>query len=212
MSIIPIIISSLALLISIITFWLTRIKKGKIKMTKPTIIFFGPDGVGADHKKIFIRTLLYSTADNGRYIQNMFIKLHRGENIQNFNVWVYDNNGLVRGSGLFINKSGIACNHHFLMPKDGTNYDFIEGEYLLQVFVEPVDRSPIMIFQQKLFITSNQQNEIINKKAGIYFDWAPNTQNYFSHIDNGPDKNSELEDLRNIIATLETRVETKKRR
>ena len=207
-----IIISSLALLISIITFWLTRIKKGTIKMTKPTVIFFGPDGVGADHKKIFIRTLLYSTADSGRYIQNMFIRLHRGETIQNFNVWVYDNNGLVRGSGLFINKSGIACNHHFLMPKDGTNYDFIEGEYLLEVFVEPADCSPIMIFRQKLVITSNQQNELVNKKAGIYFDWAPNTQNYFSHIDNSPDKKSELDDLRDIISTLENRIETKKRR
>jgi len=78
-----------ALIVSILTFWLTRIRSGKVKMTKPTIIFFGPDGGGERHNKVFIRTLLYSTSDKGQYIQNMFIRLSRAESVQNFNVWVY---------------------------------------------------------------------------------------------------------------------------
>ena len=103
---ISIIISLTALTISVLTFWLTRMRKGKVKMTRPTVIFFGPDGGGEKHNKIFIRTLLYSSSDRGQYIQNMFVRLQRGESIQNFNVWVYDDKGLVRGSGLFVNKSG----------------------------------------------------------------------------------------------------------
>ncbi|MHB9142215.1 MAG: hypothetical protein ACYC25_10095 [Paludibacter sp.] len=99
---ISIIISLTALTISTLTFWLTRLKRGMVKMTRPTIIFFGPDGGGERHNKVFIRTLLYSTSDRGQYIQNMFIRLQRGETVQNFNVWVYDDIGLVRGSGLFI--------------------------------------------------------------------------------------------------------------
>jgi len=189
------IISIVAIILSAITFWLTRVKKGAVKMTKPTVIFFGPDGPGADHKKVFIRTLLYSTSDQGQYIQNMFIRLHKGESIQNFNVWVYDNNGLVRGSGLFIDKSGIACNHHFLMPKDGTSYDFLAGEYLVEVFVETVKRNPKKIFQQQLIISESQEEQMKEKKAGMYFDWAPNSQNYLSHIDTGPRKEKELTDL-----------------
>jgi len=125
----------------------------------------------------------------------MFVRLQRGESIQNFNVWVYDNNGLVRGSGLYVDKSGIACNHHFLLPKDGVAYEFLSGEYILQIYVEQVDEKIKLIFDQKLFLSENQQKEMATANAGTYFDWAPNTQNYFSHIDIRPEKNKELNDL-----------------
>jgi hypothetical protein len=193
---ISLIISITALTISGATFWLTRLKKGIVKMTRPTIIFFGPDGGGEQHNKVFIRTLLYSTSDRGQYIQNMFIRLQRGETVQNFNVWVYDNNGnLVRGSGFFINKSGVACNHHFLLPKDGSGFSFLSGDYVLQVYVETVDENPKMIFEQSLQLTTQQQDEMKSKTAGTYFDWAPNTQNYFSHVDTNPKKDKELLDI-----------------
>jgi hypothetical protein len=181
-------ISVLAFFISGMTFWLTRIKRGRVKMTKPTIIFFGPDGVGEERKKIFIRTLLYSSSERGQYIQNMFIRLQRGESTQNFNVWVYGQNELVRGSGLYINQSGIASNHHFLLPKDGLDYDFKAGEYNLQLFVETVDQKPQLIFEQNLSLTQLEQETMLNKRAGIYFDWAPNTQNYFPSLDIRPRK------------------------
>ena len=164
-------------------------------MTRPTVIYFGPDGNGEKHNKVFIRTLLYSTSDKGQYIQNMYIRLQRGESIQNFNVWVYDDKGLVRGSGLFINKSGIACNHHFLLPKDGNNYSFLSGDYLLQIYVETVDKVPNKIFEQKLHLTKEQQDEMFSKQVGTYFDWAPNTQNYFSFVDSNLKKNNELHDM-----------------
>jgi hypothetical protein len=132
----------------------------------------------------------------------MFIRLQRGESVQNFNVWVYDNNGsLVRGSGLYINKSGVSCNHHFLLPKDGSGYSFLSGDYVLQVYVETVDENPKMIFEQNLHLTKQQQDEMANKKAGTYFDWAPNTQNYFSHVDINPKKEKELLDIITQLAT-----------
>ncbi|WP_178368492.1 hypothetical protein [Flavobacterium chilense] len=174
-------------------------KKGFVKMTRPTIIYFGPDGKGEKHNKVFIRTLLYSTSERGQYIQNMFISLQRGESVQNFNVWVYDDKGLVRGSGLFISKSGIACNHHFLLPKDGNDYSFLSGDYVLKVYVETVNESPKKIFEQKLHLTREHQNEMATKKAGTYFDWAPNTQNYFSHVDSNREKDS---DFKNMIEKL----------
>jgi len=185
----------MALLISLWTFWLSRVKKGTIKMTRPTVIFFGPDGVGKEHKKVFIRTLLYSTADRGIYIQNMYIRLQRGESYQNFNVWVYDNNGLVRGSGLFVDKSGIACNHHFLLPRDGSHFEFVPGEYLLQVFVETVDKDPVKLFEQKLSVSEKHEEAMNLKKVGVYFDWAPNSQSYFAHVDTEPKTNKELAEL-----------------
>lgn len=161
-------------------------------MTRPTVIFFGPDGVGKDHKKVFIRTLLYSTSDNGKYIQNMFIRLHGGGAVQIFNVWVYDDKGLVRGSGLFVNKSGIASNHHFLMPKDAAVIEFLPGDYLLQLFVESVNEKPVKIFEQTLSVSEDQYDKMRSDKIGVYFDWAPDSQTYLSSVDNKTKDRSEL--------------------
>lgn len=85
---IALIISLFSLIISGLTFWLTKIKKGNLKMTRPSIIcFLGQNG--NDEPKIFLRTLLYGTADQGQYVQNMFVRVHRAETIQNFNIWAY---------------------------------------------------------------------------------------------------------------------------
>jgi hypothetical protein len=153
-------------------------------MTKPTTIFFGPDGAHMENlkeKKVFIRTLLYSSSDRGQYIQNMYVRLQKGETSQNFNVWVYGDNGLVRGSGLFVNKDGVSSNHHFLLPRH-TSFEFLPGEYLLQLFVETVDKAPYKIFEQTLNITISQYEEIAELKSGIFYDWAPNSQNYYAFV------------------------------
>jgi hypothetical protein len=186
---ISLIISVLSLSIAIFTLWRTRFHVGSVKMTRPTIICFVPTN-DSDNPKIFIRMLLYSTSDKGQYVQNMYVRLQRGESTQNFNIWAYQDSSMVRGSGLFLNKSGVSLSHHFLLPKDELNYKFLAGEYKLEVFVETVGEKVIMIFQQRLSLSKEQQEALANNKS-IYFDWAPNTQNYFSNIEgqsNGRDK------------------------
>ena len=166
-------------------------------MTKPTTIFLGPDGAfleNQEEKKIFVRTLLYSTSERGQYIQNMYVRLRRGESVQNFNVWVYGDGGLVRGSGVFVNKEGISSNHHFLLPRN-TVYEFLPGEYHLEVFVETVDNKTYKIFEQLLNITPAQYEEVIGNKSGIFYDWAPNSQNYDAHVDRRNRKGKALPDL-----------------
>lgn len=117
MEILTLTISITALIISGLTFWLTKIRKDNLKMTLSSIIcFLGHNG--NVEPKIFIRTLLYATADQGQYIQNMFAQIHRAETIQNFNIWAYGDNGIVRGSGLFTSKAGVNVYHHFLLPKN----------------------------------------------------------------------------------------------
>jgi hypothetical protein len=180
-------ISALALIISALTAWLTLFHRGTIKMTQPTIIFFGPDGYSGP-PKIFLRTLLFSTAKRGHVLENMYIKIQRGESLQNFNIWVYgEKDTLARGSGLFVSKEGVVCNHHFLLPKDGTAYEFLPGEYDLKVFASLINKKrPILLFAQKLFLLKEFADEINNKKAGVYFDWGPDSKSYNSHLDKNP--------------------------
>jgi hypothetical protein len=134
-------VSTTALAVSTTTAYLTLFRRGTIRMTQPTTIFFGPDGpVSASSPKVYFRTLLYSTAKRGQIVESMFIKLRRGESIQTFNIWVYGEDSLAGGSGLYVGENGVVCNHHFLLPQDGTKFDFLPGEYKLEVYASLVNR------------------------------------------------------------------------
>lgn len=46
-------------------------RKGRLVMTQPTVVFFGPDGsrFESGKNKIYLRTMLYSTAKEDRYLK-----------------------------------------------------------------------------------------------------------------------------------------------
>ena len=157
-------------------------------MTQPTVIFFGPDGMGGP-PKVFLRTLLYSTAKRGQIVETMYVKLGRGESSQNFNVWVYGDRPLARGSGLFVGEEGVAANHHFLLPRDGTDYLFLAGMYHVAVYVSLVNRSrPFLLGKFSVSLSEEQSAAINKRKAGVYFDWGPDLRSYQSHVDFHPQK------------------------
>lgn len=185
-------ISVLALLISGATLWLSHLRRGVLKMTQPTIVFFGPDGGADGTSKIYLRTLLYSTAKRGVVIEHLYIRLRRGETQQNFSIWVYGDGGLKRGSGLFVGQEGIATSHHFLIPEDVGTFDFIAGDYVLEVFGKTVAQDNVSLLSTILLkIDSNEAKELRQKENGIYFDWGPDAGRYTTHIDRKPIKNSD---------------------
>lgn len=144
-------------------------------MTQPTIIFFGPDGGSRSgrqpHLKVFLRTLLYSTSRRGQTIESLHVNLQRGESKQNFLIWVYGDQHVARGSGLFIPSEGIACNHHFLLPSDGTDFRLLDGDYTLRVYAKRVDIStPKELMSVRLRISESQAKALEDENAGIYFD------------------------------------------
>jgi len=182
-----ILISGLALAVSALTFWFSFIHKGRLRMTKPSTIFFGPDGRGSGEPKVYLRTLLYSTGKRGQLIENMFVRLRRGESGQTFNVWVCGEDRLARGSGLFVGVDGVTLNHHFLHPRDGTRFDFLPGTYTLEVFASLVGRSrPVPLGQTTLTLTPEQSEAIQSKKAGVFYDWGPDSGSYHAHIYDRP--------------------------
>jgi hypothetical protein len=107
---VPVVISLVSLLVSVATAWLTLFRRGTVRMTQPTVIYFGPDSPLSSRNsplpKIYLRTLLFATAKRGRVIESMHVALARNETHQNFNIWVYGNEKLVRGSGLFVGETG----------------------------------------------------------------------------------------------------------
>jgi len=184
-------ISVLALAVSSVTAWLTLFRRGTLKMTQPTVIFFGPDSPrGRDETplpKVFLRTLLFSTSKRGRVIESMHVALSRNETHQNFNIWVYGDEKLVRGSGLFVGETGVAANHHFLTPRDGSGFRFTEGRYRLEVFAHLLgDKDKTKLFSQTLEISPETGAALAEPGAGLYFDWGPDSSHYLPHVEKRP--------------------------
>lgn len=182
-------ISGLALAVSVITAWLTLFRSGDLRMTHPTVVFFGPDGGcrregESTRLKVYLRTLLYSTARRGQTVESMHVNVQRGESKQNFSIWVYGEDHLVRGSGLHVGPEGVACNHHFLLPEDGTGFPLLPGRYTVRVFAKRVlDREPRELARVVLPISDTQAKDLEQDDAGIYFDWGPDQQSYHAHIE-----------------------------
>lgn len=186
-----IVISTASLLIAGLTAWLTLFRRGTVKMTQPTVVFFGPDGgpskKGEGLPKVFLRTLLFSTGKRGRVVESMFVRVVRGESVQNFNVWVYGDDRLSRGSGIFVGDSGLVCNHHFLLPRDGTPYEFLPGDYTVHVFASLLgQQSPLHLSSVALSLSVEQAATMKENRFGCYFDWGPDSQKYHGHVDAPP--------------------------
>jgi hypothetical protein len=117
----------------------------------------------------------------------MHVTLSRNETHQNFNIWVYGNERLVRGSGLFVGETGVEANHHFLTPKDGTSFSFVEGHYRMDVFARLLgDQSQTKLFSQELEVSRELAASLKQPNAGVYFDWGPDSSRYLSHVDERP--------------------------
>jgi hypothetical protein len=179
-------ISLAALAVSGVTGWLTLFRRGTVRITKPTVIFFGPDGgppEGISRPKVFLRSLIYSTGKRGHIIEGMYVALRRGETRQTFNIWAYGDERLVRGSGLFVGESGVACNHHFLLPEDGTPFRFLAGDYDLDVFASVVGWKTLHLASVSVSLTDKAATELQDPQCGIFFDWGPDAGRYHSHVD-----------------------------
>lgn len=184
-------ISVLSLVVAATTAWLTLFRRGTVKMSRPTVIFFGADSPRSRDDialpKVFLRALLFSASKRGRVIESMHVSLSRNETHQNFNIWVYGDEKLVRGSGLFVGENGVAVNHHFLTPRDGSNFRFTEGHYRIEVFAHLLGaKTRTMLFSQTLEIAHDVAAQLGEPGVGLYFDWGPDSSCYIPHVDKRP--------------------------
>jgi hypothetical protein len=197
-------VSVLALAVSAATAWLTLFRRGTVKMTRPTVIYLGPDatrsGGQSAKPKVYLRALLFSSSKRGRIVESMHVSVSRSETRQNFNIWVYgERNELVRGSGLFVGESGVAVNHHFLLPGDESSFVWASGAYQLNVYARLLgDSAPLLLFSQQLDVSPEAAKELGQSEAGLYFDWGADSSRYMPHVERRPS----LPDPKEIIELL----------
>ena len=192
LSILALLISAFALALSILTAWLTLFRRGTVKMTRPTQIFFGYDQPRDDDTaawpKVFLRTLLFATSKRGRVVENVYVKLTCEDITQSFNVWVYgERDQLVRGSGLFVGDTGVEAYHHFLAPKGDNPFNFISGTYRLDVDAHFLgSKTSKLLFSYSLDVSDVESSSIGERNSGLYFDWDPDKNRYTHHLKHAP--------------------------
>jgi len=198
------VISCFALVVSGVTAWLTFFRKGRLVMTQPTSIFLGPDGPMFDRgkNKVYLRTLLYSTAKRGHVLESLHLAVHRNETKQNFNIWVYGKKGdLERGSGLFVPQEGLTLDHYFLLPADGADFAFLEGTYVLTVFAKVVGQpKSTELLSIRLSISEAHAKSLNQPGTGIFFDWGPDQQSYHPYVQHRQQVDSEQARLSQLFA------------
>ncbi len=182
---VSIVLSTLALAVSMVTAWLTLFRRGTLHMTQPAVIFFGPNINGVS--QIYLRTLLYSTGRRGQLVENMFVKVRHGESVQNLNIREYGEVGrLVRGSGLFVPQEGVAFDHHFLLPP-GATFEFLAGEYQLETCASLVGKTTSLVLNKVALTVDSQQAGSIKAGQGLFFEWGPDSRKYHPHVGKRPE-------------------------
>lgn len=177
-------VSLLSLGVSGTTMYFTWLRRGRLAMTKPNIVFFGYEAAGnRPTAKIFLRTLLYSSSTQGKMVERMFAKLIHGGKAQVFGFWGHGwTTELSPGSGLYVGQTGVSSNHHFTLSMHQPAYDFEAGEYTLQIFAQqPGETAPAMLSEIKLTVDDERAKQLAQRK-GVMFVLEPETQKYVGQV------------------------------
>jgi hypothetical protein len=176
-------VSTVSLVVSAANAWLTLLHPGRVRIVRPSLVAF-LDARGTDGPKVWFRALLYSSSRKGNVLESMFVRLRRGEAQQNFSFWVCGERGkLASGCGLHVPHTGIALDHHFVLPKDGSRFDFLPGDYVVEVFTSLVNsRAPFLLRSISLHLTEEHAKALKNEEESVYFDWWPDSARYNAHV------------------------------
>jgi hypothetical protein len=182
MAIISIAIAVLSFLVSCVTIWLNWFRRGRLAMTKPTVIFFGYDKEPRITPKVFLRALLYSTSARGQVVEGMYVKLRRGGSEQVFSFWGYgETTKLTPGSGIFVGQAGVSYNHHFVLSVQYEGYQFVAGDYVVTVFARVVGRrAPIKLAEIPLTVSKGEAGAL-SGQLGVLYELQWSADGYVGH-------------------------------
>ena len=184
----PILLAAASFVLSIITLWITQFRRGQLRMTQPTLLCLNREQP-AGTPKIFLRTLLHTTASKGRVIETMFLRVHQPGGTYVFDFWGHTDGGkLTLGSGLFVGQAGVASDHHFNPRHDVRNFLFTDGQYRVEVFTVTVGRSkPKKLMELSFCVDGQQAAELIQiTDLELFLFWNAETRAYEGRLDRPP--------------------------
>ncbi len=201
----PIAIALVALGVSLFNLWTTHLRRGRVCMTPPTLVYIGRDGDENRHK-IHLRTLLFSTSVRGNVIESLYLVVHQqvmnGHLSQVFDYWAYGEIGkLSVGGGLYVGQSGIATNHHFVLSRRAPQeYAWWSAPCQIQVFARVRGQStPHLLHEIKFDITYEHAGLLAQVlDIGVFYEWSSDTADYAGHAEKRPVRKPRGEDTKEL--------------
>lgn len=179
-------IAGLSLGVSIATAWFTQLRRGKLAMTRPSLVHIGFDDSATSDRpaKVYLRMLLYSTAVRGQAVERLYMRLgDEAGRKQIFGFWAYaDGGGLTPGSGLYVPSQGTVMNHHFVLGADRTTYPFTAGRHSIEVFANVVRAKPTKLVEVEVTLTADHA-AALNAGVGVLFSSDPETGRYYGQVE-----------------------------
>lgn len=94
---------------------------------------------------------------------------------------------------MYVGSEGVAHNHHFLPPSDGNKFEFLSGDYLIEIFARIVGKKrTLKLAEMRLSLGDEQAKRMQSKDTAIMFDWGPDSQRYIPLLRNKPRISSNL--------------------
>lgn len=168
-------LSILSFVVSALTFWLNWGRRGRLTMTRPNVVSFGFDTQPFPRAKVFLRTLLYSTAAQGQVVEAMYVNPRHARGLRRtFSFWGYDEGSkLVPGSGLYASRTGVAANHHFVQSTDDLQLVFDDGVFDLEIVARVVGRrKPLKLSTVRVDLSAANAHAL-SKRDGVLFELSP---------------------------------------
>jgi len=143
--------------------------------------------------KVFLRTLLFTTASKGRVVENMYMRLNAPVGTYLFDFWGHtdDAGKLTFGSGLFVGQQGVAFNHHFDPPRNPELFLFQDGEYRMEMYATTIGRkTPWKLLDVAFMLDSEQAAELYQiYSRELFLLWNSETRTYDVRAES-PEKSS----------------------
>jgi hypothetical protein len=188
-----ILLSVASFLLSLYILWITQLRRGRLQMTQPTMIFMGREGRNGREgqplwPKIYLRTLLFCTADRGCIVENMHLVVHNEYGAYLFDFWAYGEPTIAKGSGLFVPRNGVALHHHFVLNRQTENFIFTGGDYRIEVFAKIIGQRDLTRLKEiKVALIGEQSPMMIQvMDAGVFFEWDAATEDYVGRLERRP--------------------------
>lgn len=185
MNAVALVISALALIVSVATAWLTLFRRGQLRMTRPVFVGFVWDTPGGE-PKIFLRAMLYATGKRAYTVEALYLNVRCRKIEHLFTFWTLRQDGrMTIGSGISVGEDGVSADFHFLPPRDAHNFRFLAGHYDIAVYARIPDRaSPALLSSLKLDLSEEQARAMgPNMMNSVFFNWQPEQDSYHSYIE-----------------------------
>jgi hypothetical protein len=180
------VVSTIALIVSLITAWFTILRRGSVRSTHPSFVAFRYDFVDKPvvQAKVFLRTLIFSTGKRGLVIESLFLRVREGARFEEFSFWGYGDKDLVRGSGIFVPETGVVTNHHFNPWHTEKLFRFSHGTYRLELVAKLVARKRLVsLWTIELDVPAGTYDTSIARETVVFFNWSPEEQRYISSVE-----------------------------